>query len=319
VKLSVIMCTYNGAAHLAQQLDSIAAQIRLPDEMVACDDGSVDGTLPLLRHFAKTVDFPVRIVENPVRLGSTANFGQGIGMCDGDIIVLADQDDIWRAEKLARIESAFYATPEVGALFSDGTLIDGRGNSVKGRLWQSVGFSRRMRSAILSKKGFDILLRANFVTGATLAFRGRLKHLLLPIPAGWVHDYWIASLLASSSQLALIDAPLIQYRCHAAQQLGVKRSLAEKWGHVLEADKSAYLDAETKWIEVYERLRRNGAHPDSPSMAKCQAIVAHMHRRGALPSQHLRRLPTILGEIFNGNYFRYSLGWLSILRDMLAR
>jgi hypothetical protein len=38
--LSIAMCTYNGALHLREQLESIAAQTRLPDELVICDDRS---------------------------------------------------------------------------------------------------------------------------------------------------------------------------------------------------------------------------------------------------------------------------------------
>src|SRR5262249_46844155 len=40
--ISVAMCTYNGARYLGEQLQSIAAQTRLPDELVVCDDHSED-------------------------------------------------------------------------------------------------------------------------------------------------------------------------------------------------------------------------------------------------------------------------------------
>jgi len=50
--VSIALCTYNGARYLQEQLDSIAAQTRLPDEMVVCDDGSQDETVPILQNFA---------------------------------------------------------------------------------------------------------------------------------------------------------------------------------------------------------------------------------------------------------------------------
>ena len=58
--LSVAMCTYNGELYLREQLDSIAAQTRLPDELVVCDDGSVDRTVAILDGFAATAPFPVQ-------------------------------------------------------------------------------------------------------------------------------------------------------------------------------------------------------------------------------------------------------------------
>jgi glycosyltransferase involved in cell wall biosynthesis len=36
-RVSIAMCTYNGTRYIQEQLDSIAAQTRLPDELVVCD------------------------------------------------------------------------------------------------------------------------------------------------------------------------------------------------------------------------------------------------------------------------------------------
>ncbi len=51
-KLSVAMCTYNGARYLREQLESIAGQTRPPDELVICDDCSDDATDRIVRDFA---------------------------------------------------------------------------------------------------------------------------------------------------------------------------------------------------------------------------------------------------------------------------
>jgi glycosyltransferase involved in cell wall biosynthesis len=319
MRLSVALCTYNGAAYLDAQLDSIARQTRLPDEIVVCDDGSNDGTLHKLSCFAERAKFPVRIVENLSRLGSTANFNNAIELCDGDIIVLSDQDDVWHIGKLAYIETAFAAAPDLGGLFTNGALIDGQGKSLRGSLWKSVGFVRSKQNSVHDNNGFEALLRGNFVTGATLAFRGSLKGFLLPIPVGWVHDYWLASLIAAASKLDCTETEFIHYRCHALQQLGVKRSIVKQWRNFLITDKTAYLAAERRWIDVFERLRRNNIHQNASSLEKCQAIASHMRRRSALPRQRFRRLPAILQDVVSGNYFRYSSGLCSILRDMIAR
>ncbi|MBN9522205.1 glycosyltransferase, partial [bacterium] len=55
MRLSVALCTFNGERFLPDQLASIRAQERLPDELVACDDGSTDHTIELLRAFAAEV------------------------------------------------------------------------------------------------------------------------------------------------------------------------------------------------------------------------------------------------------------------------
>ncbi len=109
--VSVAMCTYNGAKFLPPQMESILAQTQAPDEMVVCDDGSTDGTVELLREFAAKAPFPVRIQQNSRNLGPAANFAQCMEMCGGEILVLADQDDVWFPYRLAETRAAFAADP----------------------------------------------------------------------------------------------------------------------------------------------------------------------------------------------------------------
>src|SRR5688572_3171861 len=100
-RLSVALCSYNGARFIHDQLSSIARQSRLPDELVICDDRSSDNTIAIIEKFAVDAPFPVRSHVNPTNLGSTKNFELAISRCCGDFIALSDQDDIWHQDKLA--------------------------------------------------------------------------------------------------------------------------------------------------------------------------------------------------------------------------
>ena len=48
MKISVAMCTYNGEKYIQQQLDSIKFQTITPDELIICDDCSMDNTVAIL-------------------------------------------------------------------------------------------------------------------------------------------------------------------------------------------------------------------------------------------------------------------------------
>ena len=72
MKISVALCTFNGAKYVANQLASIGSQQRLPDELVVCDDKSSDDTVALVKRFAAEAPFPVRLTVNAANLGSTA-------------------------------------------------------------------------------------------------------------------------------------------------------------------------------------------------------------------------------------------------------
>src|SRR4051794_13032642 len=117
MKFSIAMTTFNGERYLREQLDSLSAQDRLPDELVVCDDGSSDGTLEMVRAFAASSPFEVRLVENDERLGVTGNLEKAISLCDGELIALCDQDDVWRSDKLQRLEQMFIAKPRLGLVF----------------------------------------------------------------------------------------------------------------------------------------------------------------------------------------------------------
>jgi glycosyltransferase involved in cell wall biosynthesis len=123
MRLSIAMATWNGARYLREQLDSFRAQCRLPDELVVCDDHSTDGTPAILEEFRRTAPLPVNVLINPKQMGYVWNFEQVVGMCDGDVILLSDQDDVWLPEKLAEHEAVYRSRPEVGMAFSDGTIV----------------------------------------------------------------------------------------------------------------------------------------------------------------------------------------------------
>jgi len=320
MKLSVALCTYNGAAYLYEQLASIAAQSRLPDELVICDDASTDGTRDIIQSFAAQAPFAVRSHFNPKNLGSTKNFEQAIARCEGDIIALSDQDDVWQPHKLERLEAAF--APGIGLVCSDAELVDENLVPLGSRLWQKGHFRGRTERLVKTGRTFEALFTRNFVTGATMAFRSEFKHLILPIPEGpLIHDAWIALLIAAVADIAFIREPLILYRQHSQQQVGAS---APATPQVL--SRQHYAGQIEQLNVLAERLRglRWLAPGDSPLHADAALIVsripakiAHIQARLDLPASQWRRLPGVLRELLTLRYHRHSHGWRSAARDLL--
>src|SRR5713101_1115880 len=141
-KVSVAMCAYNSSRYCEEQLESIASQSRLPDEVVICDDGSVDDTPSILERFRKEAPFDVRVYKNETNLGVAKNFEKAITLCSGDIIALADCDDIWRRDKLEWICGVLKDHPEAGYAFSDGELIGPDGTALGARMWDRHFFQQ---------------------------------------------------------------------------------------------------------------------------------------------------------------------------------
>ena len=321
-KISVAMCTYNGAQYVGEQLESIERQTLPPDELVICDDGSTDSTVEIIREFGLRSTLTVRLFVNATNLGVVKNFEQAIASCGGEIIALADQDDVWLPEKLRSIEEKFRSAPEVGAVFSDAEIVDSRLSPTGHTMWE-YAFTEPLRRRFSEGGDFDVLLAGGVVTGATMAFRSRLKEIVLPLPCGikMIHDAWIALITAAVAELAYIERPLIKYRQHEGQQFGVVRP--EKFDplkFVMTASRThgeSYLALLKTFKSIHERM---AAHRDKlrrPELLPLMAgFVAHLDSRGHLPEKRLRRIPPVCRELRSLRYHRYSNGFGSALKDI---
>ena len=328
-RISVAMGTYNGGRYLPDQLASIAAQTRLPDEMVVCDDGSTDATIVLLQEFARTARFPVKVIQNERNLGSTRNFVKICELCEGDLIALSDQDDIWHRDRLERSEQMFDAHPEVGLVFSDADLIDEAGSPLHGSLWHFCGFTAATEQSLLAGD-YTLPVRMRFVTGATVMFRTWLRT-CFPVEPGWIHDEWLAAAAPLFADLLPIREPLIQYRQHASQQVGPTtrhgplQRFTQRVGILLNAD----LAQSTHWLPLERAARLTRAVCDRfPSETLTEAGSARRERyaeyahfqqnRAFLPCSRLQRMFPVLKQ--RQAYSRYYLhgGFGSMLRDLLS-
>ena len=75
------------------------------------DDCSTDGTVQIVREFAAAASFPVRLESNEHNIGFVANFERAIGLCEGDLIDLSDQDDIWYPTRLETLATGIRGAP----------------------------------------------------------------------------------------------------------------------------------------------------------------------------------------------------------------
>ena len=322
MRLSIAMCTYNGATFLRDQLQSLAAQTRQPDELVVCDDASSDDTCAILDAFAAKAPFSVRRVRNQTNIGATKNFDQAIGLCSGDIIALCDQDDVWRHDKLARVESAF-RKPAVGLAFSDAEVVDSQLRSISPSLWAIVSLDAPLQRQIEEGDALAVLIAGWFVTGATMAFRARFRNLALPIPSDLtlVHDGWIAAVVATVARVGCIDECLIRYREHPAQLIGPPRKarVPQARGRALLERLNPYAEQIAVARRLEERVGRQSAFPLRTGV-KEQLLgrIAHYQARSTLPSRRVARLPLVLRELMSRRYHRYSNGLASAAKDLVT-
>jgi glycosyltransferase involved in cell wall biosynthesis len=320
--VSIAMATCNGAAFVDAQLASIAAQSRLPSELVVCDDASDDATLDRLREFAAGAPFAVRIEQNPRRIGATKNFERAIFLCRSELVFLADQDDVWNPAKIETLAARLDAEPATGAVFCNGDVVDGELQPLGYDLWRALSFVAREQRAVHADRAHEVFARHVVAAGTGLAFRREFVAWLRPFPPlRNAHDAWIAALIAGVARVGCIEEPLLQYRLHDANQIGLRRF--DLLGQYRQAKQQLEVDAFDYAVRFFaaanERLAASPRAARPEVVAAYEAKLSHARQRCDLPAGWLSRAPRVAVEALRGGYRRYSYGWKSVAQDLLLR
>lgn len=321
LRVSIVLCTYNGAAYLAEQLKTFLTQSRLPDEIIIGDDASSDGTWAIVEAFeasARARGIFVRAVRRPERLGYVANFSGALALASGDVIFLCDQDDAWHPDKLAAMLEGF-GNPGLVLLHTNARLVAADGAYLGHELFDALELTARERQLVHDGHAFSVYLRRNIATGAATAFRRELLAASLPIPPNWVHDAWLAAVAAALGTVGIMDDALIDYRQHGANQIGMRRRTLKVRIDEFRLPRGTELHAELDRLDVLaDRLRHSGA-PDNV-MAHIADRRLHVQRRLRMGNMGLlRRIPSVAGEWMGGGYARFATGTRTALRDLLRK
>lgn len=315
-RVSVAMCTYNGEKFLPEQLRSIFTQTSLPDELVICDDGSTDTTEAVVREFAHTAPFLVRFIVNETRLRFAQNFAKCISLCQGDLIILTDQDDVWVETRVQDTREAYAADSRLMFTFSDAPLIDQDGKPTEESIYSNFPIHRRDRKRVDSGVGLlPAIARWGFIYGCTMTMRASMRQTVLPIPPGWSHDEWLSLALSSLGNSTKLR-PQTNYRQHGVNSVGVGDwSAAGKWRMAMARDSAAYAKEMAHVMEGHaaalanETLRVTLA----PILEKKAAFLA---ARNKARQRGVIGFGTVVRIVASGGYGAYSAGPKSVVKDL---
>lgn len=200
--VSVCMATYNGAAFIIPQLQSILSQLHGDDEIVISDDSSTDNTVVLIKSLH---DSRIRLFENNYFRDPIRNFQNALQYARGNLIYLADQDDVWLPHKYKETNALL---EKYDLVVSDSVVTDEN--------LQPINHS--FFAYIHSGKGIlKNVLRSTYY-GSCMAFRRSLLERALPFPRTKEigHDLWIGLVAEMTGTVLFYEKPLILYRRHSS-------------------------------------------------------------------------------------------------------
>lgn len=224
--ISVVIPCYNGERFIGRAVESVLTQTLQALELIVIDDGSTDASRSIIEGFLK--DERVSAIFHDANRGIPTARNAGITASAGRYIAFLDQDDFWRHDKLER-QIAIFADDtagEIGLVFSDVTIVDDRGRSIR-RKRGSIPrrFNRCSRTEMLRA-----LFCGNFIPIVSSLIRrecfdavGLLNE---EITSGG-DDYEFCLRLLTSYRVFAIDDPLTVRTMHGANYTNAARMLPE--------------------------------------------------------------------------------------------
>ena len=219
--ISIAMTTYNGEKYIERQLESIFSQTLPADEIIICDDASKDRTVEIINRFIeKNQTDKIRLVHNQENLGYIRNFHKAISLTRGDYIFLADQDDVWHADK---IEQTLQVLKDKNAsvVCTNCNLIDDEGNDISdSSFFDRNPFVDRVTEKVSEISFFELIV-GNIAQGCTYCFTKDVKDIYLVVNSEHLeHDHQIMFVAALQGKAYFLDEALLDYRLHGNNTIG---------------------------------------------------------------------------------------------------
>lgn len=336
MSVGVALCTYNGAAHVDAQVASLLGQSVPLDELVVADDGSTDGTLERVRRLVAAAPAdrrPALTVLEPAaeRLGVRGNVERALAASTADVVLLADQDDVWHEDKVEAALAVLRDDPAAqvvggnAVVWRPGTA-DERGTT----LFATLHVGERELATLGGPDALAAAVRRNVVPGMTTAIRREFLALALPLPSSWTHDGWLVTLAAACGVLRVDPTPRVDYRMHASNVVGVARRTPGYYLRRLTDSPRTALRNVARAEDLLARLALARAaagsdpRPSDPRLVEAVRLagakLAFERARAAYPATRVLRVPAVARRLAAGGYARLAPnGAADALRDLTLR
>lgn len=297
LSLTVVLPTYNAINHLEEMLDSLRLQILQPNEVKIFDDCSTDNTVETIENYIKHYNLDNWFLyKNEQNKGWIKNFMDAMrSVKNCDVILFADQDDIWHRSKLKIIEQAMQEHPDIGV------LSHGRKNFKDRELTLSTVISFPEIQYSEKKLSLYKIRGASFITfdnpGCTLAIR---KNFAQKVDSycfdGCMYDLFYCSVSAILGELWIYDEDLLYQRTHTSNTTHRGRD-SHNFAYQL-----SNLDINEQYLDMLYNLGKNEGSNVLHKIARAKDFLAV--RRSLYVNKKLTNTIKLLGYLDCYPYFR---------------
>lgn len=127
--ISIVLPVYNGAAHMANSIESVINQTYQNWELIIVNDCSTDDTLALAESY-QGKDSRIRVISNEKNLKLPLTLNAGFAEAKGAYYTWTSDDNMYRPEALRRLAQELERDSSCAMVYSDFTNIDADGNVI---------------------------------------------------------------------------------------------------------------------------------------------------------------------------------------------
>lgn len=259
---SICIPNYNYEKYLASTLDSIFDQTNNDFEVAVADNNSTDNSLQIIRQYSERYPGKIKFKVNPVNLGFAPNLDQAASLASANHLIMLSSDDRMSPEALAMYKKALNAIGNERRIIicSANDVINAQGEILsrprakdfRFRVWRSEdvdhSLTAHMGVTVYRVEPIEMLRRAilhctNPFNFCATCYSKELYEVVggygggrMINPDKWFH--W--RIIAKADEIVFIDAPLFQYRWHAANQTaqqagsGFLKYMVDEYRNVIE-------------------------------------------------------------------------------------
>ena len=202
--VSVVIPSFNHSRYIEETIRSVLGQTYAPLQLVVVDDGSTDGSIPLLQRLSEELKFDLIVQENR---GVCATLNRGVReRARGEWIAILGSDDLWRNDKIEVQIQALAARPDAKFCYSQGQAFMDGSPPETGSVFPSRVFEGQLLKRVLFRQ---------HVPAGTMLFSRDLYDSLGGFDETLREEDWdwvIRS--AASTPFVSVAKPLLLYRLH---------------------------------------------------------------------------------------------------------
>ena len=272
--IDILLPTYNGEKYIRQQLDSLFAQSDSGWKLLIRDDGSKDRTVAIIQEYQHRFPDKIKIItDDKGNLGITNNVFELLWNSTGEYVMLCDQDDVWFPNKISKSRELISLKEKQQGkvpilIHTESLVVDENLKPIsagaeyhrnekskeksKEKIEEKINseFINKYYKSLMNQCGyhkyrtsFGNLLLLNSVQGATIIMNKALKTELEPlkqtkIRKNLVHDSIISSVASIFGNIYFYKIPLMYYRQHGRNAVGINHNSWLNWFSLTEEEKN---------------------------------------------------------------------------------